>query len=372
VTASPNGGASLVGSGSASTDGSGVATFSGLGLSGLVSGTYSVTFTSGTGNATSGAITLSAGAAAKLVMSAQPPSTVANGAAAVSAAVQVQDAAGNPLNVDGTPVSIALNGAGAVLSPTTPVNTVSGVATFSGLTITGLVGNYSLSFTSGSLTGVQSSPIALTPGAATQLAFSPAPPGAATSGNAMASHAVQLKDASGNNVPTAGVSVSAALSPAGASITAGGAANTDANGLATFTGLTLTLDVGTTPPYSGTLTYTAAGVAGTVQSGVTMASFFQLSVVTQPSGAKKDQVFQSQPVVQLMDAVGNPTSQANVTITASVFTGAGNLGGTLSVATNTFGKASFTNLAIDHTGSHQLRFGAGGVVAVSNPFVVNP
>ena len=366
------GGATMIGPTSAITNTSGIATFSGIGITGLVN-TYSLTFTSGSlTSVQSSGIAITAGAAAKLVMSVQPPSSVANGAA-FAAAVQVQDGAGNPVSVDGLPVSVALNGAGGTLTATSPVNTASGVATFNPMSITGLVGNYSLTFSSGSLTSASSSSIALTHGAATQVVFAPAPPGSATSGNSLASHGVQLKDAQGNNVTTAGINVSVGISPAGATVTSGGVAITDGNGHATFGSLTITLDGGTTPPFAGTLTYSAAGVAGTAQSGITIAAFYQLSIVSQPAGAKLNQAFTSQPAIQVTDGSGNPANLALVSVTASIFSGAGSLGGTVLVATNTSGLATFTNLAINHNGSHQLRFGATAIgTVVSNPFVVNP
>jgi hypothetical protein len=175
-----------------------------------------------------------------------------------------------------------------------------------------------------------------------------------------------LRDAQGNNVTTAGITIDAAIAEAGASVTAGNSATTGANGIATFSGLTITL-TGSAGAY--TLNFTSSGLTGT-QATVTMAPFYQISILVHPSGAKKDQVFLTQPSIQVLDGGGNP---ATVPVTASIFTGAGNLGGTLSVATNTSGQATFTNLSIDHTGSHQVRFSAVGIASiVSNPFVVNP
>jgi hypothetical protein len=68
---------------------------------------------------------------------------------------------------------------------------------------------------------------------------------------------------------------------------AGASSTTDANGVATFSGLTITLDGGTTPPYSGTLTYAATGVAGTALSAVSVTAFYQLSIVTRPMVPRK-------------------------------------------------------------------------------------
>jgi hypothetical protein len=170
----------------------------------------------------------------------------------------------------GVTINVAITGGGATLLGTASATTDgSGLATFSGLGIAGLVNTYTLTFTSGSLTSTQSSAIALTHGAATQLVFNPAPPATAASGAALASHAVQLKDAQGNNVTTAGVTVTVAVAPGSATLV-GNSANTDGNGLATFGGLIIN---GNSSPPSYTLTYSAAGVSGTVQAIVALAFF---------------------------------------------------------------------------------------------------
>src|SRR5205085_4221141 len=77
--------------------------------------------------------------------------------------------------------------------------------------------------------------------------------------------------------------------------------------------------------------------------------------------------FAQQPVVQLRDASGNAVSQAQVTVTAAIATGAGTLGGTLTATTNGSGVASFTNLAITGTaGDRTLSFSATGLTAVTS------
>ena len=366
VTASPNGGASLVGSGSASTNASGVATFSGLGLSGLVSGTYSITFTSGTGNATSGSIPLAPGAPAQLVMSSQPPASVAHGTA-FSAAVQIQDAAGNPVPVNGAPVSIALNGAGATLSPLTPMNTVSGVATFSGLTITGSVGTYSLNFTSGALPPVQSSSIALTPGAAFKLAIT-TPPGGAVSGAAFTSQpAIQVQDASNNATGVGGPFTITAAITSGTGSLFSATATTNGSGSAVFSGLGIT---GTAGPF--TLSFTS-GLLSPVNSGVTLGpgAPANVSIQTQPGGAVSGVAFTTQPVVLVTDAQSNPVG-AGITVTATPNGGGSLFGG--SASTNASGVATFSGLGLSGlvTGTHSVTFSSGTGNATSGTIPLAP
>lgn len=72
------------------------------------------------------------------------------------------------------------------------------------------------------------------------------------------------------------------------------------------------------------------------------------------------------PVVQLVDANGDPVASAGVTITATLSAGAGSLQGTVSVSTDASGQASFSNLNIQGTvGTKGLTFSAAGLTSVS-------
>src|SRR5438552_15100088 len=86
-----------------------------------------------------------------------------------------------------------------------------GAATFSGLTLSGTAGNYTLSFGGTGLTPVSSGPIALSAGAAASMA----PNGGGTSAPAGTAvtppPSVIVRDASGN--PVSGVGVTFAASP---------------------------------------------------------------------------------------------------------------------------------------------------------------
>jgi hypothetical protein len=293
------------------------------------------------------------------MVASQPSLTAASGTVfGAQPTIQLVDVNNSPVNQPGVQVSVAITGGGATLLGTASATTDgSGIATFSGLGIAGLVNTYTLTFTSGSLTSTQSSAIALTPGPATQLVFNPAPPATAASGAALASHAVQLKDDQGNNVTTADVTVTVDVAPGSATL-AGNSANTDGNGLATFGGLTIT---GNPSPPSYTLTYSAAGVSGTVQAVVALA-FFDVDAAPDVT-----QVTLSNPGYGGADpsrvSIPHEWSLADV----------GNLSGTLMAATNTLGLATFTYLTLDKTGSHQLTFSSAGLgTVVSTPFVVNP
>ena len=90
----------------------------------------------------------------------------------------------------------------------------------------------------------------------------------------------------------------------------------------------------------------------------------QLGIVTQPSAtAQSGAVLAVQPVVQLLDADGEPFAQSGVTVTATLSNGGGTLGGTLSgttsVVTDAAGLATFTDLRISGiVGARSLTFTA--------------
>src|ERR1035437_5244464 len=106
---------------------------------------------------------------------------------------------------------------GVLGGATSVVTNAACVATFAGLAITGTTpSSFTLGFSVPSLTGATSNTIALTPGAATQLAITIQPSASAASGVAFAQQPViQLLDAAGNAVSVAGTVVTAAIAPGG-------------------------------------------------------------------------------------------------------------------------------------------------------------
>ena len=299
------GGGLLGGTTPVNTDANGLATFAGLSVTGTV-GSRTLQFTStGLTAATSTAINITAGAATQLVMVQQPSATAANGAVfAQQPTVQVQDASGN--NVSGVrSVGVALVG-GGLLGGTTPVNTdANGLATFAGLSVTGTAGSRTLQFTSAGLTLATSTAINITAGAATQLVMVQQPSATAANGAVFAQQpTVQVRDASGNNV---GGVRSVAVALVGGGLLGGTTpVNTDANGLATFAGLSVTGTVG-----SRTLQFTSAGLTAATSTAIniTAGAATQLVMVQQPSAtAANGAVFAQQPTVQAQDASGNNVS----------------------------------------------------------------
>src|SRR2546428_8798361 len=116
----------------------------------------------------------------------------------------------------------------------------SGVATVGSWTLSPTAGQNTLTTSSGTLSG---SPVTFTAtgtaGAATKLVLTTQPSSTAQSGVALAPQpVVQIQDANGNAVSDGGATVTATVTPAGAT-PSNATATTGTSGAATFSGLTL-------------------------------------------------------------------------------------------------------------------------------------
>ncbi|HVB71408.1 MAG TPA: hypothetical protein VND83_07905 [Acidimicrobiales bacterium] len=143
----------------------GVAAFSGLTISALA-GPYTLTFSDGTlTSAVSATITVTVGAATKLVVTTEPTAFTATGVAlATQPVVKVEDSSGNVVtSVTSGNATVTINtGVGGSVSAGATAVFSAGVATFSGLTITGAPGStYTLKFTGDSLSVNDATPIAI-------------------------------------------------------------------------------------------------------------------------------------------------------------------------------------------------------------------
>ncbi|MDT8427867.1 MAG: hypothetical protein RQ757_03785 [Pseudomonadales bacterium] len=119
---------------------------------------------------------------------------------------------------------------------------------------------------------------------------------------------------------------------------------------------------------------TRSGTAGNGGSGRVMVRYLppSLTLTQQPSSsAASGTAFAQQPQITLLNGSGGGVP--NVTITASLVSGGGTLGGTLTAITNASGVASFTNLSITGAaGVRTLGFTAAGSTAqlVSNGITI--
>src|SRR2546426_693857 len=282
----------------------GVASFSPLTLD-KAGTSYALTATAaGLNPATSSGFTITPGAATQLVFGTQPSTTVANRQITPAVKVRALDAFGNVATGFTGAVAIALgsNPGGSTLSGTTPVAAVSGVATFF-VSLNKAGTGYTLTASAGGFAPVTSTAFDITPGTATQLAFT-VPPSNTVAGAAI-SPAVQITalDPAGNPVPSFTGSVTVALgSNPGGSTLSGTTTVAAVNGVATFVDLSLNK---TGTGYA--LSTTATGLNAATSSGfnITPGAATQLGFGTQPSTTVAGQQITPAVKVRALDAFGN-------------------------------------------------------------------
>ena len=116
-------------------------------------------------------------AAAKLAFIGQPSNAVAGAAITPAVQVTVQDAQGNTVTTANTNITVAIgtNPASGTLAGTNPVAAVSGVATFSTLSVNRAATGYTLTASATGLTGATSSAFNIGVGAAAKLGFTVQP-----------------------------------------------------------------------------------------------------------------------------------------------------------------------------------------------------
>src|SRR5437667_176154 len=238
----------------------GVATFSNLSIDKAGTG-YKLTATSGTlTSATSSAFNITVGTATKLVFDQQPTNTVAGASISPALTLQVQDANGNVVTTSQASATVAIgtNPGGGTLGGTTIVSAVSGVATFSGLSIDKTGTGYTLAATSTGLTSATSSAFNITPGTANKLAFSQQPSNTTAGQTITPAVTLQVQDANGNLVTTSTARITVAIGTNTGGGTLSGTKTVSAvAGVATFSGLSID-KAGT----GYTLTASSSGLTG--------------------------------------------------------------------------------------------------------------
>jgi len=353
---------------------SGVATFASLSIDKVGSGYTLTAAASGLTGASSVSFDVAPGPATQLTMTVQPAAATGGTVLTPAVVVTARDALGNTATAFSGSVTAALgtNPAGGTLSGTVNVSAVAGVATFATLSINRAATGYALAFSASGLTGVTSSPFDIAVGAATQLAFTVAPP-AATAAGAPFVPAVEVsaQDAGGNTVPsfTANVTVAIGANPASGTLS-GTTAVTAVAGVATFS--PLSIDRSAT---GYTLVASTTGLTGATSGTFTInpGPAAQLAVTVQPASATGGGVITPAIEVRARDALGNTATAFTGDVSAAI--GTNLAGGTLSgitTVTAAAGVASFSTLSIDRAGSgYTLAFTAPGLTgAATDPFTV--
>lgn len=308
-----------------------------------------------------------AAAATQLVVTTQPAGASSGSVFSTPVVVSAEDGSNA---VDTTFVGVVTaaiaSGSGGTLTNVT-ATAVNGVATFSSLTLTGPVGLFSLSFTSGSLTSATSSTFQLGAGTPTQLAYVKAPAGAANGVALTTQPVIDVEDAQGNVNLSASGTVNAVVTSGTATLT--NATASIVSGEASFSGLTISGTSG-----SITLTFYATGISGlsTLSTTLTMAGgpATQMVITQIPTNATSGLALTTStiPIVSFEDANGN-VSSVTPTVTISIASGSGSL--SLASVKAAGGVAKFTGLVItaNTPGPFTLLFQAPGFTQVTSAVI---
>jgi hypothetical protein len=183
---------------------------------------------------------------------------------------------------------------------------------------------------------------------------------------------VTAEDSLGNPITSFNGTVTVGLANNPGCATLGGTLTaTASNGVATFSGLSLTK-----PAIGYTLSASSGGYGWGITNAITVTpgAPSQWVIHTQPSAtATAGQAFATQPVIYEEDASGNlETGDNSTVVTAALASGARPLQGTTSV-TVSGGVATFTNLADNKAETLTLQFTGGGLTSVpSSSIDVSP
>lgn len=361
----------------------GVATFSDLSIDKSGTG-YVLQATSGAlANAPSAAFDIDPGPAAQLVFTVEPTTPTAGLPITPPVEVSALDAHGNVATGFTGDVTVSLEGgapnagapassgsaAVAVLSGTTTVAAVAGVATFPDLRIDQVGSGFSLAASAGSLTAASSALFDVTVGEeVTQLTFSVQPSDVMAGQPIAPAIQVSAQDGQGNTVTSFTGDVTMAIGTNPGSGTLSGTTTVAAiGGVATFDDLAIDR-AGTGYQLlatSGALT-SPSSAAFTVAPGAAT----QLAFAVQPSNTIVGTPIVPAIEVTAQDAAGNTATSfaedITVAVTAGTGTGGASLLGTTTVAA-TDGVAIFADLSIDKEGvGYTLDATAAGLSAATS------
>jgi type II secretory pathway pseudopilin PulG len=347
---------------SVTTNVNGLATFTNLVLN--TSGSYTIAAKDGTiVGPTSGAFTVNPAAASKIVVTAQPATTITAGGTE-SLSVSVEDTYGNLVSST-DPIAVTLS-SGGFNAGTTTVSAVGGVANFTGLQIN-TAGTYTISAKDNNHTTwtATTNSFTVNPAAASKIVVTAQPATTITAGGTE-SLSVSVEDTYGNLVSSTDP-IAVTLSSGG--FNAGTATVSAVGGVANFTGL----QINTAGTYTisakdnNHTTWTATTNSFTVNS----AAASKIVWNTQPATSIAGSPVVGAPSVEVEDAYNNPVNGAMVTM--AVTSGPGVfISSTTSVTTGTNGIATFSNLVLDAAGSYTITASTGSIQsAASSSFNVN-
>jgi type II secretory pathway pseudopilin PulG len=362
IATQPGTGAALTCTTNPLTPTNGVATFAGCQIAGKT-GSYTLSATiSGPITVNSSSLSITVGAASKLVFTTQPVGGVKEGTNfGTEPVVTVEDSGGNTVTTDTGTVALSIGSYGAANGGSTQgtlgctnttVSAVAGVATFASCQITGTAGagTYSLNAARSGLSTGSSNNVSIVGGTATKLVFSTEPVGGVNEGTNFATQpVVSVEDANSNVVTTdtGTVALSIGVYSAGnGGTTKGtlGCTNTTVSavaGVATFANCQITGTAG-----AGTYSFNAARSGLTTGSSsnlsITVGPASTVAITPSPTSATASSTTNVTLSLQIEDAFGNTTtSSGTTTLTlsspsttdffASTLGGTGSLNNTINV-----------------------------------------
>ncbi len=316
-------------------------------------------------------LTVNPGAPTQLEFVQQPTDAVAGVFIAPPPTVRLRDNVGNTVPTAGVAVTISLTtGNGSLTGSLTEITGASGIATFDSLRID-RKGVKILTASSGITSSAASGSFTILNSNATQVRVETAADG---SGTIVTPQSVVpltplvvysiTRDAFDNFVENVAAGTWTLQNITGG-VVAGDLVPSGDNRSATFTGhLAGSAEIRATSPsltsvHSGTITVTP----GTAR---------RLAFTQQPSNGFAGAVITPAVTVQVRDTAGNAVSVQDVSVSMTLTSGTGNLGGTMTQLTNAGGLATFANLTIDAPGLKAITAASPGLTsAVSNSFTLN-
>jgi hypothetical protein len=282
-----------------------------------------------------------------------------------SVVVRIKDADNNVVTSSTGQINVSITTQNTTLSGTVSRNAVAGVATFPGLSVTGLVGAKTIRAELGSPSLVATAGIELTFGTPTKLALTTAASGAVARQQFTTQPAVTVQDVSGNTVTNYSSQVSVAVSSSAVTLSGTTARTPQSAGVVNFDDLSLSGTVGTY-----TLTYSSSTLTQVTQSvSVSTGTATQIVITTQATSAVNRNDFLTQPVVVVRDADGNPVNSFTGDVVASISSSGSNsavLTGTTTRSLSGSSTATFTNLRLDgDVGEYTLTFSSTGLTSAS-------
>ncbi|MEP6990211.1 MAG: Ig-like domain-containing protein, partial [bacterium] len=312
---------------------------------GPVAGVVTITAAAGA-ISTSTTFTIGAGPATKFGFVQPAPASITVGGPTTVVSVRLQDAFGNAVAQAGiaviaTAVTTPAGGGGTFSASTDG----EGVATFTFPSYTNVVGSLIVTFGATGITPLSTPTVVVVAGGAAQLLVATQPAATAIAGALFAPQPViQLADAGGNPLATAGVPVVAAIQSGGGTLGGTTTVQTDAAGKAAFTSLFISGTIG-----QRILTFTSGTLTPAVSQPIALAVGSASTLALQAGGGQTAVVGASVPVVpsvRVSDVAGNGVAGVSVTFTPRNGSMVGATTTPVTVATNLQGVATIASWSL--------------------------